>query len=46
VPVGVFRDIEAPTFDELVERQVEDARAKGTPDFQSLLRGSDTWEVV
>jgi 2-oxoglutarate ferredoxin oxidoreductase subunit beta len=45
VPVGVFRDVDAPTFDELVTAQVENARAKGAPDFQELLAGNDTWQV-
>lgn len=45
VPVGVFRDIEAPTYDGLVARQVESARAKETPDFEALLHAGETWEV-
>jgi 2-oxoglutarate ferredoxin oxidoreductase subunit beta len=46
VPIGVFRDVDAPVFDALVAQQVEDAKAKGTPDFEELLRGNDTWEVA
>ncbi|MGI8926834.1 MAG: 2-oxoacid:ferredoxin oxidoreductase subunit beta [Tepidiformaceae bacterium] len=45
VPVGVFRDVDAPTFDELVARQVDDARAKGEGDLVALLHGGETWEV-
>jgi 2-oxoglutarate/2-oxoacid ferredoxin oxidoreductase subunit beta len=45
VPVGVFRAVDAPTFDDMVTDQVEQAQARGKPDFEDLLRGSDTWEV-
>ncbi|OAI39953.1 2-oxoacid:ferredoxin oxidoreductase subunit beta [bacterium SCGC AG-212-C10] len=45
VPVGIFRAIEAPTFDEMVEQQVEDARAKGEGNLQALLSSGETWEV-
>ncbi len=45
VPVGIFRDIQAPTFDEMVEQQILDAQAKGAPDLQALLRSGETWEV-
>ncbi|MFN0149031.1 MAG: 2-oxoacid:ferredoxin oxidoreductase subunit beta [Dehalococcoidia bacterium] len=45
VPVGVFRDVDAPTFDEMVAAQVDTAKAKGTPDFQTLLNGPETWAV-
>jgi len=45
-PVGVFRDVEAPTFDSLVDRQIQDVCArKGKPDLQSLLTGPDAWTV-
>jgi 2-oxoglutarate/2-oxoacid ferredoxin oxidoreductase subunit beta len=46
VPVGVFRAVDAPTFDDMVTEQVVQAQAKGKPDFEELLRGSDTWEVT
>ncbi|MCA9844462.1 MAG: 2-oxoacid:ferredoxin oxidoreductase subunit beta [Dehalococcoidia bacterium] len=45
VPVGVFRDIEAPIFEDLIAAQVESARQKSPPNFQDLLNGSETWEV-
>jgi 2-oxoglutarate/2-oxoacid ferredoxin oxidoreductase subunit beta len=46
VPIGVFRDIDAPTYDELVQKQVDTARAKEKADFGALLRSGETWEVV
>jgi 2-oxoglutarate ferredoxin oxidoreductase subunit beta len=46
VPVGVFRQIERPTFEALMDRQVEDARtAKGAGDLQSLINSGETWTV-
>jgi len=45
VPVGVFVDIERPTYEDLLTQQVEDAKAKGTPDLQALLTGPNTWTV-
>lgn len=46
VPVGVFRSVERPTYEELLARQVEDAMAKGRGDIEALLHGPETWEVV
>ncbi|GBD22775.1 2-oxoglutarate oxidoreductase subunit KorB [bacterium HR29] len=45
VPVGVFRDVDAPTYEELVAKQIEDARARGEPDFAAVLQGPETWQV-
>lgn len=45
VPIGIFRDVEAPTYDELVVKQIEDARSRGEPDFVAVLQGPETWQV-
>ncbi len=46
VPVGVFRAIETPTYEELLQKQVDDARRKqGEGTLEQLLRGGATWEV-
>jgi 2-oxoglutarate ferredoxin oxidoreductase subunit beta len=50
VPVGIFRDVERPTYDDLVRDQLAAARqASGGPatddDLARLLAGSDTWTV-
>jgi 2-oxoglutarate/2-oxoacid ferredoxin oxidoreductase subunit beta len=46
VPFGVFRSIEKPTYNEHLDRQIEDARKKkGEGDLKSLIYGSDTWTV-
>jgi len=44
-PLGVFRAADRPVYEELVDRQVADARAKGEGDLDSLLRSGDTWDV-
>ena len=46
VPIGVFRDVDAPTYDDLVQQQVDAARAKETPNFEELLHAGETWDVV
>jgi 2-oxoglutarate ferredoxin oxidoreductase subunit beta len=45
-PVGVFRDIERPVYDELMGRQMEDAREKrGDGDLTALLHSGETWTI-
>jgi 2-oxoglutarate ferredoxin oxidoreductase subunit beta len=45
-PMGVFRDVQRPTYDEGVVGQVEAAVAKqGTGDLDALYNDGDTWEV-
>ena len=44
--IGVLRAVERPTFDALVNGQVEAARAReGSGDLAALLRAGDTWTV-
>ena len=46
VPFGVFRAIEKPTYDEMMENQIRDAvkkRGKGT--LKDLIYGAETWTV-
>jgi 2-oxoglutarate/2-oxoacid ferredoxin oxidoreductase subunit beta len=44
-PVGVFRDVERPVYDELMEGQLRAAREKGEVDLASLLAAGDTWTI-
>jgi 2-oxoglutarate ferredoxin oxidoreductase subunit beta len=47
VPIGIFRQVERPTYDDLAREQVAAARAKqGDGDLASLLAGNDTWTVT
>jgi len=45
-PLGVFRRIIKPTYEDMVQAQVKKAREKGIPDFKKLLYGSETWTVT
>jgi 2-oxoglutarate ferredoxin oxidoreductase subunit beta len=47
-PMGVFRNVDRPSYDQLLNDQLSMAQAKASGDedaLQSLLRGSDTWTV-
>ncbi len=45
VPIGVFRDVTAPSFDQMVQDQVDRAKAKEPADFEALLHAGETWDV-
>jgi 2-oxoglutarate ferredoxin oxidoreductase subunit beta len=46
-PVGVFRDVERPVYDELLAQQLDKAVAKqGAGDLDRLLHSGDTWELT
>ena len=46
VALGVIRDVEAPTYDESVNAQIEEVKAKKKPrTLRELLLAGDTWEV-
>jgi 2-oxoglutarate ferredoxin oxidoreductase subunit beta len=46
LPLGVFRDVERPSYDELLAKQLEDAEAKrGAGDLAALIGSGDTWQI-
>ena len=50
IPMGIFRNVSRPTYDDLVRAQIDDAvtAAGGTAtdtDLATLLHGKDTWTV-
>jgi 2-oxoglutarate ferredoxin oxidoreductase subunit beta len=46
VPLGVFRRIERPTHDQLLQGQIDAAvAAKGEGDLRKLLFGGETWQA-
>src|SRR3990172_5062567 len=46
VPIGVFRSVAKPTYDELLEAQVQDAVSRmGPGDLEKLLNSGDTWTI-
>ncbi len=46
-PIGIFRDVDAPAYDDLVRDQVALAKGKGGDDdaLQAMIAGGDTWHV-
>jgi 2-oxoglutarate/2-oxoacid ferredoxin oxidoreductase subunit beta len=45
-PIGVFYAVSRPTFDDAVNKQLEEAKTKqGSGDLQTLLNRGDTWTV-
>jgi 2-oxoglutarate/2-oxoacid ferredoxin oxidoreductase subunit beta len=46
-PIGIFRDVERPVYDELLRTQVQEAQdAKGKGDLAALLNSGNAWDVV
>jgi 2-oxoglutarate/2-oxoacid ferredoxin oxidoreductase subunit beta len=46
VPVGIFRDVERPVYDDVMAAQLDEARERhGAGDLSALLHGGDTWQV-
>jgi 2-oxoglutarate ferredoxin oxidoreductase subunit beta len=44
--IGVFRDVDRPTYDQLMNQQIDDTiAAKGEGDLATLLAGNDTWTI-
>jgi 2-oxoglutarate ferredoxin oxidoreductase subunit beta len=44
-PIGVFRDVERPVYDELMEEQLRAARERNEGELASLLAAGDTWSI-
>jgi len=46
-PIGIFRDVEAPTYDDEARHQVALAASLGNDDdaLQAVINGHDTWSV-
>ncbi|RMG31939.1 MAG: 2-oxoacid:ferredoxin oxidoreductase subunit beta, partial [Bacteroidetes bacterium] len=44
--LGIIRAVEAPTYDELIEAQYQQSKAKATySNMDELLNSGNTWEV-
>jgi 2-oxoglutarate ferredoxin oxidoreductase subunit beta len=45
-PIGVFRDVDRPVYDEEMDRQIRSAQAKrGAGTLESLLNSGETWYI-
>ncbi|MGH3355117.1 MAG: 2-oxoacid:ferredoxin oxidoreductase subunit beta, partial [Nocardioidaceae bacterium] len=46
-PIGIFRQVERPTYDDLARNQIHTAQqTHGTGDLNALLNSGDTWHVA
>lgn len=46
-PIGIFRDVERPVYDERLNAQLDQARQReGEGDLQALFASGDTWQVA
>ena len=46
VPIGIFRDIEKPTYEDMLTEQISSAVQKmGPGNLQKLINGPDTWVI-
>lgn len=46
VPLGVFRAIERPIYDQLMAEQIQQARLRQPADLEAVFRQGDTWEIL
>jgi 2-oxoglutarate ferredoxin oxidoreductase subunit beta len=45
-PIGIFRDVEAPVYDDLMSKQLEESLSgRGEGELEALLRSGETWSV-
>jgi 2-oxoglutarate/2-oxoacid ferredoxin oxidoreductase subunit beta len=44
-PIGIFRDVERPVYDDLMRQQLDSAREMQEGDIAALLQSGDTWTV-
>jgi 2-oxoglutarate ferredoxin oxidoreductase subunit beta len=45
-PLGIFRDVDRPAYDDAARAQIAEARAaKGDGDLAALLSSGDTWTI-
>jgi 2-oxoglutarate ferredoxin oxidoreductase subunit beta len=44
-PIGIFRDVERPVYDDLMAQQLDSAREKQEGDIAALLQSGDTWTI-
>jgi 2-oxoglutarate/2-oxoacid ferredoxin oxidoreductase subunit beta len=44
-PIGIFRDVERPVYDDLMAEQLDAAREKQVGDIATLLQAGDTWTI-
>ncbi|MCU1620033.1 MAG: korB, partial [Modestobacter sp.] len=44
-PMGVFRSVDKPVYDQMMADQLHDAATTTPTDFDTILAGTDSWTV-
>ena len=44
-PFGVFYETDRPCYEEVMSKQIDNAKAKTTADLDKLLRGREVWTI-
>jgi 2-oxoglutarate ferredoxin oxidoreductase subunit beta len=44
-PIGIFRDVQRPVYDQLMEEQLATARDQKEGELEALLAGGDAWTI-
>jgi 2-oxoglutarate ferredoxin oxidoreductase subunit beta len=45
-PIGVFRSIQKPTYNELLDKQMKEAKDSVTASLQDIIKGDESWIVT
>jgi 2-oxoglutarate ferredoxin oxidoreductase subunit beta len=45
-PFGVFYETERPCYEDIMAKQIDDAKAKSAGDLNKLLRGKEVWTIT
>ena len=44
-PIGIFRAIQKPTYNELLDQQMEQAKKSVTSPLEDIIKGDESWTV-
>jgi 2-oxoglutarate ferredoxin oxidoreductase subunit beta len=45
-PIGIFRAIEKPTYNDLLDKQMEEAKISTKVSLEDIIKGEETWTVT
>jgi 2-oxoglutarate ferredoxin oxidoreductase subunit beta len=45
-PIGIFRAIQKPTYNEMLDKQMEEAKESVTKSLKEIINGEENWTVV
>ncbi len=44
-PIGIFRAIQKPTYNDMLEQQMEESRQTVTKSLEDIIKGEENWIV-